>query len=84
MLFALIYEFNFKFNCYRLENGVNVQEPPGCMHPLSAHRPIELTFTNLTVKLDDKRQILKNISGVVKPGQVLAVMGPSGEIHTFY
>jgi len=49
------------------------------MHPLPAHRPIELTFTNLTVKLDDKRQVLKNISGGVKPGQVLAVMGPSGE-----
>lgn len=57
---------------------MNVQEPPGCMHPLPAHRPTELTFTNLTVKLD-KRQVLKNISGVVKPGQVLAVMGPSGE-----
>lgn len=62
-----------------MENGVNVQEPPGCMHPLPAHRPIELTFTNLTVTLDDKRQVLRNISGVVKPGQVLAVMGPSGE-----
>uniref|UniRef100_A0A2S2NZL9 ABC transporter G family member 21 n=2 Tax=Schizaphis graminum TaxID=13262 RepID=A0A2S2NZL9_SCHGA len=62
----------------RLENGVNVQEPPGCMHPLPAHRPIELTFSNLTVTLDDKRHVLKNISGIVKPGQVLAVMGPSG------
>lgn len=62
-----------------MDNGANPQEPPGCMHPLPAHRPIELTFTNLTVTLDDKRQVLKNISGVVKPGQVLAVMGPSGE-----
>lgn len=72
-----------QLNCYRLENGVNVQEPPGCMHPLPAHRPTELTFTNLTVKLD-KRQVLKNISGVVKPGQVLAVMGPSGESDIKY
>lgn len=59
-----------------------MQEPPGCMHPLPAHRPIELTFSNLTVTLDDKRHVLKNISGVVKPGQVLAVMGPSGESDT--
>lgn len=69
---------------YRLENGVNGQEAPGCMHPLPAHRPIELSFTNLSVKLDDKRQVLRNVSGLVKPGQVLAVMGPSGEYPIHY
>lgn len=34
-------------------------------------------FHGLTVTLD-KRQVLRDVSGVVKPGQLLAVMGPSG------
>ncbi|XP_014258500.1 ABC transporter G family member 14 [Cimex lectularius] len=40
-------------------------------------RPLELVFTGLTVSVD-KRPILKDVSGFVKPGQLLAVMGPSG------
>uniref|UniRef100_A0A1B6D6J3 ABC transporter domain-containing protein n=1 Tax=Clastoptera arizonana TaxID=38151 RepID=A0A1B6D6J3_9HEMI len=41
------------------------------------HRPLELIFSGVTVTID-KRHILKDVSGVVKPGQLLAVMGPSG------
>ena len=40
--------------------------------------PIFLSFTNLGVKIDD-RQILKNVTGKVHPGEILAVMGPSGK-----
>ena len=40
--------------------------------------PITLTFNNLQVFIDD-RKILDNVSGFVKPGEVLAVMGPSGK-----
>ena len=39
--------------------------------------PITLAFNNLKVEIDGKT-ILDNISGSVKPGEVLAVMGPSG------
>jgi ABC-type multidrug transport system fused ATPase/permease subunit len=44
----------------------------------SDSNPITLTFNNLRVFIDD-RKILDNVSGSVKPGEVLAVMGPSGK-----
>ena len=40
--------------------------------------PITLTFNNLRVFIDS-RKVLDNVSGSVKPGEVLAVMGPSGK-----
>jgi len=40
--------------------------------------PIFLSFCNLGVKIND-RQILQNVSGKVHPGEMLAVMGPSGK-----
>ena len=42
-------------------------------------KPITLTFNNLQVFIDN-RKILDDVSGSVKPGEVLAVMGPSGKL----
>ena len=43
----------------------------------------DLTFRNLSVTIN-KRQILKDISGLAKPGEMLAFMGPSGKTeHRF-
>ncbi|KAK2557724.1 ABC transporter G family member 22 [Acropora cervicornis] len=40
--------------------------------------PIFLSFNDLSVKIND-RQILQNVSGKVHPGEMLAIMGPSGK-----
>lgn len=44
---------------------------------------IFLSFSDLGVKIAD-RQILQNVSGKVHPGEMLAVMGPSGKKTVFH
>lgn len=39
--------------------------------------PVFLSFNEVSVKIND-RQILQNVSGKVHPGEMLAIMGPSG------
>lgn len=46
--------------------------------PLQENVPISLNFRDINIKIAE-RQILENVSGKVKPGQILAIMGPSGE-----
>ncbi|XP_055858514.1 uncharacterized protein LOC129920960 isoform X1 [Episyrphus balteatus] len=41
------------------------------------HRALQLTFQNINVLHNDKK-ILADVSGMVSPGEVLAIMGPSG------
>ena len=61
------------------EGGGSTAEETSVNMP-SECNPITLTFNNLRVFVDN-RKILDNVSGFVKPGEVLAVMGPSGK-HT--
>ena len=39
----------------------------------------ELTFKDICIEIE-KKEILKLINGLAHPGEMLAVMGPSGEL----
>ena len=47
------------------------------------HVPTTLQFRNVSYKIGEK-VILENIHGLVKPGQVMAIMGPSGAGKTSF
>ena len=58
---------NFTTNCIILNSRLT-----------SAHsKGYELTFKNICIKINNK-DILKNINGLAHPGEMLAIMGPSG------
>ena len=47
------------------------------------HTPTTLQFRNVSYRIGDK-QILDNIHGIVKPGEVMAIMGASGAGKTSF
>jgi ABC-type multidrug transport system ATPase subunit len=47
------------------------------------HTPTTLQFRNVSYRIGEK-QILNNIHGIVKPGEVLAIMGASGAGKTSF
>lgn len=51
---------------------------PQMAHPAS--RPVDLVFKNISYSIGNNN-VLNDISGMVKPGEMLAIMGPSGKLN---
>ena len=47
------------------------------MAPSQNRQGMDMVLKELTVSIGS-RSILKNVSGLAKPGEILAIMGPSG------
>lgn len=68
----------FVFPFSRVENGTGAHFPCLLDQQHMPRKPVELVFNGLSVTVN-KRPILRDINGVVRPGELLAVMGPSGK-----
>jgi ABC-type multidrug transport system ATPase subunit len=70
-------EINFSYRALEEDNEVNGVERPS----------VQITWTDLVVeviKRDGNKRILNQVTGGVKPGEFLAVMGPSGAGKTSF
>jgi len=78
-------EVDYSFDPF---SAMDVEIPDKELYALTLHRPrVSLKFEELSVAVVQKKgflrkqqqkQILKNVTGIVKSGKLLAIMGPSG------
>jgi hypothetical protein len=64
------------------EDEKNIEMRPQRPLPQQLAYPVELSFKDVSytvkVKRNQKKAVLDKVSGFAKPGEVLAIMGPSG------
>lgn len=69
--------------CARRADSTSVHFPAEQRQHLGPQKPVELVFNGVSVTVN-RRRILRDVSGVVRPGELLAVMGPSGEYTSIF
>jgi ABC-type nitrate/sulfonate/bicarbonate transport system ATPase subunit len=67
--------------CAHRADSTSVHFPAEQRQHLGPQKPVELVFNGVSVTVN-RRRILRDVSGVVRPGELLAVMGPSGEYRS--
>jgi ABC-type multidrug transport system ATPase subunit len=78
-----IYYYSRKVNRQAGLGPIHLDEDDEGSKLMTDHQPAALQFENISYNVNGK-QILTNIIGSVKPGEVMAIMGPSGAGKTSF
>ena len=74
-----------RFNSAALLEIIHEGKPTNCYLGKKIEKSFQfyavhiLIFRDICVRID-KRDILKQVNGLAKPGEMLAIMGPSGKV----
>ena len=63
-----------------MKNSISINSLGSACKKFQCKEKLHIKFTDLSVSIYGT-EILKNISGEINPGEILAIMGPSGTLN---